>query len=156
MTTLEKKKLARDESHAWEKLCSKCKQIKSYDDFSVSARNRSGRMSDCKSCRNAHRKATHDPLRARGYNLRRNYQLTNEQYEAMVESQHRACAICGTHESLLLPHKSQPGYLHVDHDHTTGVVRGLLCNPCNTALGNVREDPLIVHALLAYLQLHGS
>ena len=156
MTTLEKKKLARDESHAWEKLCSKCKQIKSYDDFSVSARNRSGRMSDCKSCRNAHRKATHDPLRARGYNLRRKYQLTNEQYEAMVQSQNRVCAICGTHESAMLPHKGQPGYLHIDHNHTTGVVRALLCNGCNTALGHVREDQMIVRALLAYLQLHGS
>ena len=156
MTTLEKKKLARDESHAWEKLCSKCKQIKSYDDFSVSARNRSGRMSDCKSCRNAHRKATHDPLRARGYNLRRNYQLTNEQYELRSQSQDNACAICLMHVSAMPLHKNQLGYLHVDHDHKTGVVRGLLCTHCNTALGYVREDPIIVHALLAYLQLHGS
>ena len=149
--------LARDRAHELkEKFCAKCKEIKSYDEFSVSAKNRCGRQSYCKSCRNAHQRATHDPVRARGYNLRRNHQLTHEQYEAMAQSQNRACAICGTHESAMLPHKGQPGYLHIDHNHTTGVVRGLLCNACNTALGYVREDPIIVHALLAYLQLHGS
>ena len=149
--------LARDRAQDLdEKICSKCKQIKSFDEFSVSTRNRCGRLSDCKSCRNAHRKATHDPVRARAYNLRRNYKLTHEQYEAMAQSQGYACAICGKHVSAMPVHSNQLGYLHVDHDHKTGVVRGLLCNPCNAALGLLRDDCTVVHALLAYLQLHGS
>lgn len=58
--------------------------------------------------------------------LRRAYGITSEQYDAMLAAQGGVCAIC----------KSEPkkNRLHVDHDHDTGRVRGLLCVACNSRL----------------------
>jgi len=60
------------------------------------------------------------------------YGLTPEQWDAMYEGQRGRCAICKE-----IPKQS----LQVDHCHTTGEVRGLLCPPCNRAIGMLREDP---------------
>jgi hypothetical protein len=72
------------------------------------------------------------------------YGLEPEDYRALFESQHGACAICGKPET--------PGSrLHVDHDHTTGAVRGLLCNHCNVLIGMAGEDPATLRKAIAYL-----
>lgn len=86
--------------------------------------------------RNAHRR--------RERLLRERYDLAPEDYEAMLKAQDGACAACGT-----LP--SESGHLHVDHCHTSGAVRGLLCSNCNTALGLCNDNPQrLVDYLLAY------
>lgn len=53
------------------------------------------------------------------------------------------CEICKTRSGI-----------HVDHDHTTGVVRGMLCSQCNTALGMVYESTNILHNMIRYLGKH--
>jgi len=58
-------------------------------------------------------------------NLRRRYQMTPEEYYILFEKQHGACWLCG-----YKPDSSHRG-LHVDHNHKTGKVRGLLCRACN-------------------------
>jgi hypothetical protein len=58
--------------------------------------------------------------------IKRNYGLSWGDYTRLLQSQNSLCAICMT------PHHKR---LHVDHCHETGRVRGLLCGPCNTALG---------------------
>lgn len=77
----------------------------------------------------------------RKYNLKRNYDLTVEQYDQMYQDQNGVCAIC--HEKC-----GSKFRLAVDHDHDTGKVRGLLCLSCNQKLGwyERRED-----AILSYL-----
>lgn len=79
------------------------------------------------------------------------YGLSVEQYNALVEKQHGLCAGCGR-----LP---KPGgragvnrFLFVDHDHSTGAVRGLLCQPCNAAVGLAGDSPEILLGLAAYLE----
>lgn len=71
------------------------------------------------------------------------YGLTLEGYEGMLLEQGGGCAICG------LPPGTRA--LHVDHDHRTGEVRGLLCNNCNQGLGRFRDEPDALVAAAMYL-----
>ena len=85
-------------------------------------------------------------LEKRHWVLARKYGLTLEEYEHLFKRQKGLCAICGT---------DKPGgrftILHVDHCHTTGKVRGLLCNSCNRMVGQGRDDPRIFIAAARYL-----
>lgn len=70
--------------------------------------------------------------KARNYRLLRDYGIGIEDYRAMLERQGGVCAIC----QII---KDENYSLVVDHCHTTGKVRGLLCNPCNRMLGFARD-----------------
>jgi hypothetical protein len=88
---------------------------------------------------------------ARSSRLLKKYGITIDQYEAMLQQQGGRCAICGTSE----PGVTVGGHLtifRVDHCHTTGAVRGLLCNRCNSGLGHLGDDPARVEAALRYLR----
>lgn len=79
----------------------------------------------------------------------RQYGLTIEGYDRMLAAQENRCAICRSDYS---GHNGSPNYSwHVDHDHETGVVRGLLCRNCNVALGMFRDDPAVLLAAVRYL-----
>ncbi len=73
------------------------------------------------------------------------YGITAEQRDAIFEAQGRCCAVCKSRE-----HGGR-GW-HTDHDHVTKQVRGILCHPCNLALGNVKDRVEVLRALIAYLQ----
>lgn len=78
------------------------------------------------------------------YALRKRYGITTKQYEEMKEKQDGKCAIC----------HNVPERLVVDHNHTTGKVRELLCDACNFALGALKEDVLRFEAAITYIQKH--
>ena len=80
--------------------------------------------------------------------LWRFYKLTLEEYLLMVEKQQGCCKICSKHVSSLIGKKTR---LCVDHCHTTGKVRGLLCEPCNTLLGMAKDNTQILQSAIAYL-----
>ena len=81
------------------------------------------------------------------------YGLTLEQYEAMVEYQDHKCKICGIPETdNALDKTGNPKRLSIDHDHETGQIRGLLCNPCNTALGSFRDNVESLQRAILYLE----
>ena len=73
--------------------------------------------------------------------VKREYGLTKDQYDAMLEKTEGNCEICST------PVKEP----HVDHDHTTGQIRGLLCFACNRLLGDASDNQEILKAAIAYL-----
>lgn len=77
-------------------------------------------------------------------NLRRHYDLSLEQYEAMKVSQKGLCQICQVDPA--------PKELVVDHDHATGQVRGLLCSCCNFGLGNFKDDLNALESAITYLK----
>jgi len=85
------------------------------------------------------------------YALMQYYGITIEQYDAMRENQGYACAVCGISETELEV-SGKRGRLTVDHNHTTGDIRALLCARCNAALGNLREEPAIMRALARYIE----
>ncbi|MDQ1396542.1 MAG: hypothetical protein QOG64_1801 [Acidimicrobiaceae bacterium] len=70
---------------------------------------------------------------SRAGHLKRKFGLTLEQYDEMLAAQLGGCAICGD------PPEAGKA-LHIDHDHDTGEVRGLLCVRCNNGLGQFKED----------------
>lgn len=74
-----------------------------------------------------------------------NYGLTPEQFMALYEKQNGKCAICSEAPS------TKRG-LHVDHCHTTGEVRGLLCHGCNVGIGALKDDAGLLRAAIAYLE----
>lgn len=133
-------------------LCGKCGEEKPPEDFALDRSRPNGRNAYCRSCRSAwareHRRAnpTYDHRRR----LLSRYGITEQQYEAMLEAQGRRCAICRT---------DQPGgnggrTFHVDHDHETGAVRALLCSGCNSGLARFGDDPALLRAAAAYLEVH--
>jgi hypothetical protein len=71
------------------------------------------------------------------------YGLSVMDYEELIMSQGNKCAIC------LNVFVTQP---HVDHDHNTGEIRGLLCRPCNTGLGLFKDSPEYLSQALAYIK----
>lgn len=89
-----------------------------------------------------------NPERARLQQVRSEYGLTNEQYQALVTAQHGKCAVCGGGPSKRA--------LHVDHDHQTGAVRGLLCRACNQGLGQFKDDIALMMRAVEYLSRHAE
>ena len=84
--------------------------------------------------------------RVRAYAIRRKFGITAAEYDAMLAAQGGHCAICPA---------TEPGgrdrFFHIDHDHKTGKVRGLLCHGCNAALGFMRDDHTRTSAATEYL-----
>ena len=86
--------------------------------------------------------------------LRRNYGITIADYNRMLDAQNGCCDVCGKTEKTEIAGRTLS--LAVDHDHATGVVRGLLCSNCNTAIGLLGDDPALLDAAKAYLAKHGK
>ena len=82
--------------------------------------------------------------------LRYKYGIGFDDYERLLAAQGGGCAICGNKRS----HSKGGGRFHVDHCHATGVVRGLLCQGCNTTLGQMRDSPELLKRAAEYLELH--
>lgn len=86
--------------------------------------------------------------------LRYKFGITLDEYRVMWEAQEGVCAVCKRPETVLW--KGQPKLLAVDHNHSTGEVRQLLCQSCNLTLGALEANPEIVALMLAYLRKHNA
>lgn len=79
--------------------------------------------------------------------LRQNYGITPQTFEDMLKAQNGLCRLCG-----------KPEYTTrrfcVDHDHKTGKIRALLCDPCNTGLGQFQDDPQLLAKAIEYLNTY--
>jgi hypothetical protein len=82
-------------------------------------------------------------------NLKANYGIDLETYFRLHTKQGGGCAICGAKHSAVA--KGPAERLCVDHCHETGAIRGLLCKPCNTALGAMQDDCLRLRKAIDYL-----
>lgn len=133
------------------RFCTGCNQMKSLDDFIKSRTGRRGRHSNCKPCVNEwarnYRKTNPEfrknhRFHTRRWALKTRYGLSVEDFEAMLSRQNGRCAICG--QSMNDP--------MVDHCHTTGKIRGILCNRCNLGLGRFKDSVELVERALNYLK----
>lgn len=157
------------------KRCKKCGERKPFDDFYRAKGMSDGHRSECKSCHQAavrrwyranREKAIADVKRwqqenkehlheyrreyrkrrraeDRDAHLRRTFGITIADYEVLLARQGGGCAICGRP-----PTKAA---LHVDHDHATGEIRGLLCIGCNNALGQFRDEATLLERAADYV-----
>lgn len=91
-----------------------------------------------------------DTAMYRKQNLKQNYGITVEDYEAMLESQDYKCPIC---EVDFNEHPRRP---HVDHDHATGQVRAVLCDNCNSGIGHMKDNADNLKRAIAYLEYHSN
>ena len=146
------------------KACTTCLVVKPTTEFHKKKQNRANSGLDyrCKGCASEHHKEYNKlhPNKKRGPNrykgmtgaqyarlwrLKR-YGISLAQFDAMLEAQDGKCAVCGS---------TSPGGKHgrfaVDHNHATGVVRGLLCWMCNAAIGMLRDSPDAAAGAARYL-----
>lgn len=153
-----------------EQTCYNCKSIKNISFFRKDKRIQNGYSNQCKDCANKYRynysktdksikqrreyfqknkeklKNKKDPLKEKLWMLKHRYNLTKEQYINLLETQNFSCAICFTEENKL------PKKLFIDHCHKTGKIRGLLCHNCNSSLGLLKENIVIINSLLNYIK----
>jgi hypothetical protein len=124
--------------HSWVpdgfRWCPSCEQPVPHDDYTRSSLTASGFGARCKACHNAANSA---------YYFYRTYKLTKRQVADIRAAQNDRCAICG-----------EPSPQHLDHDHSTGATRQLLCQRCNQGLGLLRDDPAVLRAAADYVEEH--
>ena len=135
------------------KHCPKCDQTKPRAEFGLRGANAQGKRyskSYCKVCENllTITKSRGNPEKVAASNrkaaLDRYFSMTPEEFAELSDVQGGVCAIC--HEEPVAESR-----LHVDHDHSSGVVRGLLCRGCNHGLGNFRDSPELLLRAIEYL-----
>lgn len=94
--------------------------------------------------------------KTRNSKLIKKYGISIHEYNALLERQGGVCALCGQPEIKMqsrgLGMKPTPDSLHVDHDHRTGKVRGLLCYRCNTGIGKLLDNPDLLRKAADYLE----
>lgn len=103
---------------------------------------------ECIGCSKARR--LRDPGHIRDLKYQSKFGITLVQYNVMFAAQNGLCLGCYKHQ------KDIKRAFAVDHDHTTGKIRGLLCGNCNVALGNAQDDPIILRRLADYREIHGG
>lgn len=128
------------------KRCTKCGELKPLSDFPVRKDRGSVPRSHCRPCHNADAKTPHAKALQREWRYRTKYGITVAEFEVMLADQHRRCAICGS--------GLDEATWHLDHDHESGQVRGILCELCNKGLGQFKDNPDRLLAAAAYLIQH--
>ena len=129
------------------KQCSKCEEIKPKSDFHNDKSREDGLQSYCKPCKNGYRKANkQSPEASKEYHLKSKFGITQDEYDLNLELQDNACKICKVDASEFTRN------LHVDHCHTTGELRGLLCVSCNVGLGYFKDNIEFLEEAIGYLQ----
>jgi hypothetical protein len=163
--------------HAHEKLCKKCGVVKPIDAFYRATGTRDGRRGECIECSQVLRRAHYEENRERYIQRAKDWQLANpertretrrlrnahperkrkqrdayyrrtfgisaDEVDAMIAAQGGVCAICQR-----TPEREASW--HVDHDHDTGAVRGVLCIDCNHGLGKLGDSIERLEFAIAY------
>jgi hypothetical protein len=142
------------------KCCRTCLEVKPVSEFYKQQAKRDHLQQHCKTCSRNNLGKWRDKNPGRPQKLAADWRrikefgILPEEYNALMEAQGDVCAICG--ERNQRKNKDGSHYaLTVDHCHTTGVIRGLLCNLCNPLLGYCRDDRALLEAAAAYLEKYG-
>jgi len=132
------------------KVCTKCKKELPVTDFYKESSKKSGYKSHCKQCiLNKRKESYNDPAqykrRIENHWRKQGIECTVEHYEVLYEQQNGQCGICGAIENR------NGTRFCVDHCHTTGKIRGLLCHDCNTSIGKLGDSKEGLMKAIEYL-----
>lgn len=135
------------------KNCRKCGVSSEEADFQKNSIFKDGVDTICKRCKSLYEKERYKKNRTailnkqkkwfRKKDLKKKYGMTEEDYIKKFKKQKGRCAICG----LVVA-----GNLNIDHDHSSGLVRGLLCTRCNLGLGMFKDDINILKKSIKYIK----
>ena len=125
--------------------CPDCRRWKPSEEFPRNRSATTGRGTYCKPCFNQRARTSREKHHGtiRQFWLDRRYGVFEVEIEAILEEQGHKCAICGTANPT-----------HVDHDHATGAIRGVLCFACNRALGFFQDDMETISRAIDYVEGH--
>ena len=121
-----------------EKQCSGCDQTLPADAFHRSSSSKDGLVGQCRQCKRVDQ-------------VERRYSIPHAEVMNMLEAQGWKCAICEIPVVWQVSNVQKSTSACIDHCHTEGHVRGILCSHCNRAIGLLRDDPKIVTAAAQYL-----
>lgn len=137
------------------KVCKVCGEIKPLKDFHKMTKSKDGHQNRCKPCAVS---LTREYERRRGYKitpevarealLKNRFGITSADYNKIFEEQDGKCAICRKDQIEFTKRFA------VDHDHTHGFIRGLLCDMCNRGIGCFYEDATAIETAAKYLRDH--
>lgn len=135
------------------KYCPTCEVEKPLESFYNVSTRFDGKSKACKICSNKiDMKYKKDNKKYKEYihkcTLKRKFNLSLDEYNQMFTKNNGCCYICNRHQT------SFKTRLAVDHCHTTGKIRGLLCSPCNTALGSFKDNIDILNKAINYLKIN--
>ncbi len=117
------------------KRCPRCGLEKAPADYNRNGTSPDGLQSYCRKCHNEQNRRN---------TILRDFGISKEEYETFKAGRTGSCEICGRVYK----------HMHVDHSHTTGKLRGLLCGPCNQGLGFFYDKSEILMKAAAYLDSH--
>lgn len=151
-----KRRLQDAKSHGIPELkrCRACNEVKHSSEFTLCSSSRDGLWFRCAECQRQwvrdryHNSTPEEVNRRRNRHIEYTYGITLEARNAMLDAQGGGCAICGG--------ESNSKGWHIDHDHETGAIRGILCNGCNTAIGQMKDNPDTLIAAAKYLWKRGK
>lgn len=115
------------------RICYSCKKEKELICFSKNKKEPLGLSYQCKDC-------------MRNERIKRLYGITIDEYNILFIKQKGKCCICNKHQSEVTKR------LNIDHCHTTGKIRGLLCNSCNQAIGAFKDNIETLKNAIKYLE----
>lgn len=138
------------------KICYVCKRERSISEFNKDKSTKDGLAIKCKFCRSeirlknrAKRTAYNKTHReeTRNYRLRRKYGIDTETRNEIIKEQKGKCPICDKFFNLI-----DPRDVHMDHNHKSNTLRGILCKDCNLLIGFAKEDIKILNKAIIYLK----
>ena len=128
------------------KKCCRCGERKPLERFGNNKRSSDGKLGHCKDCTASEMRKWRrsNPNKVRANNRKHRYGITAEEFALRLSEQMGLCLVCSD--------PIDEATACVDHCHTHGHVRGLLCHPCNKGLGHFRDDTERLAKALAYLE----
>jgi hypothetical protein len=130
-----------------EKECNKCNCVKKLDEYYFKVNKKTNTkyyQSFCKKCQSRYNYKQDKDLK-----LKKAYGISLDEYNELLSKQNGKCAICGVDNNGKYRNKSRA--LAVDHCHTTGKIRGLLCSDCNTGIGLLKDNVNFLQYAIKYL-----